>query len=92
VKIALLDGEEQEITIKGGTQHGEQFRLRGKGMPNLRSGRRGDLIVVLLVEIPSKLTKRQEELLREFAATEDRDVLPHSKSFWGKVKEYLGFF
>jgi len=92
VNIALLDGEEQGITIKSGTQHGEQYRLRGKGLPNLRGGRRGDLIVVLLVEIPAKLTRKQEELLREFAETEDRDVLPHSKSFWGKVKEYLGLF
>ena len=88
VKVATLDGEE-EITIKPGTQHGELFRLRGKGVPDLRNGRRGDLVVVMLVEIPHKLTKKQEELLREYAETEDTEVLPHSKSFWQRVKDYL---
>jgi molecular chaperone DnaJ len=93
VKVASLDDEEPvEITIKAGTQHGEQYRLRGKGLPNLRSGRRGDMIVVLMIEVPAKLTKKQEELLREFAATENHEVLPHNKSFWEKIKDYLGSF
>jgi molecular chaperone DnaJ len=91
VRIATLDGEKPEdVTIKAGTQHGEQYRLRGKGLPNLQGGRRGDLIIVLLIEVPSKLTKKQEDLLREFAGTENHEVLPHNKSFWGKVKDYLG--
>ena len=91
VKVASLDSEEPEqITIKPGTQHGEQYRLRGKGLPDLRGGRRGDMIVVLLIEVPTKLTKKQEELLREFAETENHEVLPHNKSFWAKVKDYLG--
>ena len=92
VNVATLgkDNDEAEITIKPGTQHGETHRLRGKGLPNLRGGRHGDLIVVLMIEVPAKLTKKQEQLLREFADTEDKSVMPHSKSFWDKVKDYLG--
>jgi molecular chaperone DnaJ len=89
VNVATFDGDE-ELTIKAGMQHGETFRVRGAGMPNLRSGRKGDLITVLLIEVPSKLTKKQEELLRAYAETEDHDVMPHNKSFWGKVKDYIG--
>ena len=89
VQVPTIDGNE-ELTIPSGTQHGELFRIRGKGLPNLRSGRPGDLVVVVLIEIPTKLTGAQEELLRSFAETEDRDVMPHSKGFWEKIKERLG--
>lgn len=89
VSVPTLAGEE-EITIKSGTQHGETFRIRGGGLPNLRSGQRGELMVVLMIEVPSKLTAKQEELLREYAETEDHDVLPHNKSFWKKIKDYIG--
>ncbi|MCC7192417.1 MAG: molecular chaperone DnaJ [Phycisphaeraceae bacterium] len=88
VKVPTLN-DETELTIKPGTQHGELFRLQGKGLPNLRSGRKGDLAVVLLVEIPKKLSDRQEQLLREFAETENAEVLPHSKKFWDKIKDSL---
>jgi len=88
VSIPTLDGE-QEITIKSGTQHGETFRVRGAGLPDLRSGRRGELIVLLMIEVPTKLTKDQEKLLRQYADTEDHRVLPHNKSFWKKIKDYL---
>jgi molecular chaperone DnaJ len=88
VTVPTLDGD-AELIIKPGTQHGELFRIEGKGLPNLRNGRRGDLVVVLLVEIPKRLSARQQELLREFATTEDKDVMPESKSFWDKIKDYL---
>jgi len=89
VKVPTLD-DQTELTIKPGTQHGEVFRVVGEGLPNLRNGRRGDLGVVLAVEIPKKLTAKQQELLREFAATENHDVLPVSGNFWDKIKSYLG--
>ena len=88
VKVPTLDGEE-ELTISPGTQHGEVFRLAGKGLPNLRSGQVGDLVTVSLIEIPKKLTEKQEALLRDFAETEDHEVMPHSRGFWDKIKEYL---
>jgi molecular chaperone DnaJ len=89
VKVPTLDGR-HELTIQPGTQHGEVFRVRGQGIANLRSGRRGDLLVALMVEIPRKLTDEQERLLREFAATENHEVMPHSRGFWDKIKSYLG--
>jgi molecular chaperone DnaJ len=58
-------------------------------MPSLRSGRKGNLIVQVLIEIPKKLTRRQEELLREFAETEDHGVLPQSDGFWKRIKDYI---
>ncbi|MEO1236657.1 MAG: molecular chaperone DnaJ [Planctomycetota bacterium] len=88
VSVPTLDGE-TELTIKPGTQHGELFRVRGEGMPNLRGGRRGDLIVALLLEVPTKLSAKQKDLLREYAETENHDALPENKGFWDKIKTYL---
>jgi molecular chaperone DnaJ len=89
VEVPALDGVKQEITIKPGTQHGEIYRLRGQGLPNLRGGQRGELIAVLTIEIPKRLTEKQKTLLRDFAATENNDVLPESGSFWKKIKESI---
>ena len=89
VRVPTLNGED-ELRIKPGTQHGELFRLKEKGLPNLRSGRRGDLAVLVQVEVPKKLTRDQERLLREFAEAEDREVMPRSKGYWEQIKEYLG--
>src|SRR5690606_20882066 len=88
VKVPTLNGE-QELTIKPGTQHGDLFRIPDQGLPNLRTGRRGELVVVLLIEIPKKLTDTQEDLLRRFAETENHEVMPESRGFWDKIKEYL---
>ncbi len=88
VQIPTLDGYE-DLAIPPGTQHGKLFRLPGKGLPNLRSGRKGELAVLLLIEIPNKLTSKQEQLLREFAETEDRHVMPESHGFWDKIKQYI---
>lgn len=89
VEVPTLNGR-QTLKIKRGTQHGELFRVPGAGLPNLRSGRRGDMVAVLMIEIPQRLTKRQEQLLRDFAETENHDVLPESGGFWDRIKDYLG--
>jgi molecular chaperone DnaJ len=77
------------LRIPPGTQHGAVFELPGKGLPNLRNGRRGRQVVQVLVEIPKRLSRAQAELLRKFAATEDKSVLPESRGFFEQVKEYL---
>lgn len=77
------------LKVPPGTQHGDLFRMPGKGLPNLRDGRRGDEIVMAVIEIPKKLTREQETLLRKFAATEDREVLPESKGFLDRIKDYF---
>jgi molecular chaperone DnaJ len=89
VQVPTLDGQER-LVIKHGSQHGQILRIPERGLPNLRSGQRGDVIVVLEVEIPKKLSKKQEQLLREFAETEDRSVLPASTGFWDRIRQYVG--
>jgi len=89
VAVPTLTGK-ADLRIPPGTQHGQLFRLRGLGLPDMRNGRRGDEIVQVRVEIPKRLSKRQEELLREFVQTEDKTVLPESKGFFDKLKDYLG--
>ncbi len=88
VEVPTLTGT-TPLKIPPGTQHGDTFRLAGQGLPNLQSGRRGDEIVQVIVEIPRKLTREQQELLRRFAATEDRSVLPESRGFFERVREYF---
>lgn len=88
VKVPTLEGD-TELEIKPGTQHGTLYRVREKGLPNLRSGDRGDLAVLLMIEVPNKLTAKQRKLLEEYAATENHDVLPENKNFWDRIKEHL---
>ena len=86
LEVPTLDGRET-ITVPRATQHDTLFRINNAGLPDLRSGRRGDLVVVTKIEIPRKITQDQEKLLREFAKTENHDVLPESHSFWKRVKD-----
>jgi molecular chaperone DnaJ len=89
LQVPTLDGPAM-LKVTKGTQFGANFRLQGKGLPNLRSGKKGDLVVVVKIEIPKKLSAKQEKLLREFAETEDAHVLPESQGFLKKVTEFLG--
>ena len=89
IEVPSLKGR-IEFSIPPGTQHGQRFRLAGKGLPALRSGRVGDEIVEVWIEVPRKLDRRQEQLLREYAASEDRSVLPESKGFFEKLAEFFG--
>lgn len=90
IEIPTLDGIEV-LKIPGGTQTGDVLRMRGHGMPNVRSGRKGDLQVHVFVKTPTKLDERQEELLKELSKLQgdmaigaDRDPTPFSK-----VKDYI---
>jgi molecular chaperone DnaJ len=84
--VPTLKGKE-DLDIPAGTQHGEVFKLKGKGLPDIRSYRNGDEVVQILVEIPKKLTERQKQLLREFAATEDDKAMPQRRGFLDKLKD-----
>lgn len=88
IDVPTLSGS-TPLKIEAGTQHGALFKLSNKGLPNLRSGRVGAEIVQVLIEIPRKLTRDQDDLLRKFAETEDKEVLPESKGFFDRVKDYL---
>jgi molecular chaperone DnaJ len=87
VKTPTLEGEE-DLTIPAGTQSGDTFRIRGKGVPRLRRNGRGDLLVTVLVRTPVNLTEKQKTLLQELGKTLGQEVTPQSeKSFFDKVKD-----
>src|SRR5262249_6679825 len=86
IDVPTLDGKEK-IELTPGTQHGEVFKLKGKGLPDLRTRRNGDELVQIVVEIPKKLTEKQKQLLRDFAVTEDASVMPQRKGFLDKFKQ-----
>ncbi|MEJ5975947.1 molecular chaperone DnaJ [Novosphingobium sp. PS1R-30] len=87
IEIPGLDGERHKIEIPAGIQSGKQLRKRGVGMPVLQGRGRGDLVVEISVETPTKLSVRQKELLRELQATETGDECPGSKGFFDRIKE-----
>jgi molecular chaperone DnaJ len=89
VMVPSLDGEEK-LKIPAGTQPGKVFHLRGKGVPYLRRKDRGDQLVIINVEIPSRLTKEQRELFEKLAATLGSAVKPKEKGFLDWLNEALG--
>ena len=82
-----LTGEQARVKIPEGTQTGKQMRLRAKGMPALRGGGVGDMLLELAVETPVNLTSRQKELLREFEELSE-DNNPEGRTFFSKVKGF----
>jgi len=89
IEIPTLNGR-LDFTLSPGTQPGTITRIRGKGMPDPRTGRRvGDLLVEVQVEVPQKVNGRQAELLRELAELEEADVMPERRSFFDQVKEFF---
>jgi len=90
IRVPTLDGKEALVKVPEGTQSGKQFRLRGRGMPVLRSRDFGDLYVQAVVETPQNLTKRQRELLAEFEKDSSTATSPESAGFFAKVKDFFG--
>jgi molecular chaperone DnaJ len=88
IEVPTLTGTDN-VSVPPGTQHGEVFKLKGKGLPDLRSRRSGDQLVQILVEIPRKLSEKQRQILRDFAATEDSSDMPQRKTFVEKLKAIL---
>ncbi len=88
IDIPILTGK-HHLTVPAGTQPGEVLRLKGQGMPDVQGGTRGELRVQFHVEVPKKLSKKQEELLRQLAELDDKQVSAHRKSFFESVKEFF---
>jgi molecular chaperone DnaJ len=87
--VPTLDGT-AKLKIPAGTQSGKVFRIKGKGIPSLQGGGRGDQHVRVYVEVPTQLSKEQRELLERFGALAGgKDSLPQSRSFWEKVGDLL---
>jgi molecular chaperone DnaJ len=89
IDVPSLNGPKQ-LKVPAGTQYGSIFRIKGQGLPDMRTGRTGDQLVQVTIETPSRLNAKQEELLREFAKTEDKNVSPQAKGFFEKLKKYFG--
>ena len=87
IEIPGLDGKHIAVDIPAGIQSGKQLRKRGEGMPVLQGRGRGDLVIEIMVETPTKLSSRQKELLRELQETETGDETPQSKGFLDRIKE-----
>lgn len=87
IEVPVIDGSRAKVNFPSGTQTGNQFRLRGKGMSILRSQARGDMIVQAVVETPVNLTDEQKELLRRFEEMGGSDTSPESAGFFRKMKE-----
>ena len=87
--VRTLDGGDAQVRIPEGVQSGHQLRLRGKGMPILRSLEYGDLYIQASVETPQNLTRRQRELLAEFDAESSNKTQPESSGFFAKMKEFF---
>jgi molecular chaperone DnaJ len=88
IDVPSLDGTKQ-LKIPAGTQFASTFRIKGQGLPDIRTGRKGDELVQVVIETPVKLSAKQEELLREFAKNEG-SVFPRVRGFLEKLKRYFG--
>ncbi|UCC99213.1 MAG: molecular chaperone DnaJ [Phycisphaerales bacterium] len=89
IDVPSINGTRQ-LRVPPGTQYGGIFRIKGEGLPDVRTHRTGDQLVQVTIETPTRLSAEQQELLREFAKTENKRVSPKSVSFFEKLKKHLG--
>lgn len=86
IEVPTLSGK-ATLKIPGGTQSGTTFRLRGKGMPNLRGGGFGDQLIRIHVEVPTSLTSEQRKKLEDYAVACGDNEEPVGKTFFDKAKK-----
>ena len=83
-------GGEEKMTIPPGTQPGKVFKLKHKGIPHLRRGGKGDQLVIINTDIPSRLSSEQRKLFEQLAETLGSEVLPQERSFFDVLRDVLG--
>jgi molecular chaperone DnaJ len=88
IEVPTIDGGKAKVKVPAGTQNGKQFRLKGKGMPIMRSKNYGDLYIQAITEVPVALTKEQKNLLEQFKKLEDEKTNPIMKDFFEKAKKF----
>jgi len=88
IEVPTLKGMEH-MDVPSGTQHGEVFKLKSRGLPDVRSRRAGDQLVQIVIEVPKKLNDRQKQLLREFADSEDARLQQQRRGFFDKLKDLI---
>ena len=89
IDVPTVDGQMTRVKVPEGTETNKQFRLKGKGMPVLRSKMSGDLYIQVEVETPKNLTKKQKELLEQFEAESHKGTSPDSSGFFTRMKEFF---
>jgi molecular chaperone DnaJ len=89
IDVPSINGTKQ-LKVPPGTQYGSIFRIKGQGLPDMRTHRTGDQLVQITIETPTKLNAEQKELLIEFAKSENKRVSPASTSFFEKLKKHFG--
>ena len=89
IDVPTIDNGKTRVKVPEGTESGKQFRLKGKGMPVLRSKVTGDMYIQVEVETPKSLNTRQRQLLEEFERESNRETSPHSSGFFAKMKEFF---
>jgi len=89
IDVPNLEGKEP-VELKAGTQSGDLVRRRGRGLPRLGGGPRGDIIARIFVEVPTKLDAKQRELLEEFARLTGDEVSPRRRGFLDKLRDLFG--
>jgi molecular chaperone DnaJ len=88
IEIPTIEGGRVKVKIPEGAQTGNKVRLRGKGMSELRGPARGDMIVELFVETPTKLTGKQKEILQKFCAETCESCHPEHQGFVKRAKRF----
>jgi molecular chaperone DnaJ len=88
--VPTVDGGKTRVKVPESTQTGKQFRLKGKGMPVLRSSQMGDMYIQVTVETPQNLSRRQRELLEEFEKVSSEDNNPESAGFFARIRDFFG--
>jgi molecular chaperone DnaJ len=89
IEVPTVEGVPTRVKIPEGSETGKQFRVKGKGMPVLRSNVSGDMYIQVEVETPKNLTRRQRELLEEFDRESHKETSPESAGFFSRVKDFF---
>jgi molecular chaperone DnaJ len=88
LEVPTLYGK-SNLRIPPGTQHGEVLILKNLGLPDRARGTQGHQLIQVLIEIPKKISRKQEDILREYAKLEELHVLPAQRNFFDKLKDYV---
>jgi molecular chaperone DnaJ len=91
-QVPTIEGGKTKVKVPEGTQTGKQFRLKGKGMPVLRSTRVGEMYIQVVVETPRNLTRKQRDLLEEFEKASSAENNPESAGFFTRVRDFFDKF
>jgi len=89
IEVPTVEGGRSRVKIPEGSQTGKQFRLKGKGMPVMRSKTTGDMYIQVEVETPKNLTRKQKDILKDFDKASSDSTNPDSSGFFSRMKEFF---